>query len=104
MLSYIVLDLMHVCDLGITQYMLGNIWLEMLYQLGGSLTKSEEVLSQITVFIKHASKQLGYARPPLNKLTIGVLKGKKQTAPRLALKASDTRLECQCQITYLRRF
>ena len=92
MLPYIVLDLMHVCDLGITQYLLGNIWLEMLYQIGGSMTRADEALAQLVVFIKHASKQLGYAKPPLNKLTIGMLKGKKQKAPRLGLKASDTRL------------
>eukprot|EP00959_Pyramimonas_sp_CCMP1952_P176340 3684830-Pyramimonas_sp.AAC.1 len=39
---------------------------------------------------RHASKQLGCVRPPLNKLTIGMIKGKKQTAPCSALKASDS--------------
>eukprot|EP00959_Pyramimonas_sp_CCMP1952_P245603 5133271-Pyramimonas_sp.AAC.1 len=60
--------------------------------MGGSMSKSAETLSELTVFIKLASKQLGYSKPPVNKLTIGMLKGKKQAAPRLATKASDTRL------------
>ena len=92
-LSYIVLDLMHVCDLlGITQYLLGNILLECFFSMGGVLNKAKGTLSEIVVFVKLASKRLGYEKPPLNKLTMGMLKPEGSSKPRLKLKASDSRL------------
>ncbi len=91
-LSYIVLDLMHVCDLGITQYLLGNMLLECFFSMGGVLNKAKGALSEIVVFVKLASKRLGYEKPPLNKLTMGMLKPEGSSKPRLKLQASDSRL------------
>eukprot|EP00959_Pyramimonas_sp_CCMP1952_P210295 4400873-Pyramimonas_sp.AAC.1 len=91
-LQYIVLDVMHVCDLGITRYFNGNLCMEWFKQLGGLTTSPDPVLSEMVRFIKMASKNLGYPKPPLNRLTMGMMKPQKAKAPLLNLKASDSRL------------
>eukprot|EP00959_Pyramimonas_sp_CCMP1952_P044879 937504-Pyramimonas_sp.AAC.1 len=75
-LPYIVCDVMHVCDLGITQYLNGNIVMELFRRIGGLRTRPDETLADIAGFVKMASKSLKYSKPPLNKLTLGMIQAK----------------------------
>ena len=88
-LMQIVLDIMHVSDLGILQYFLGNVVFEMWRKLGGKFSSPKAALGLLVIFIKMGAKHLKLAKP-LNKLTVGMFKPEKKE-PRLKLKAAKTR-------------
>ena len=54
---------MHTVDLGIAQYLLGNILLEVLVKMGGSRSTPEPAISELLLLIKQMSKQLGFEDP-----------------------------------------
>ena len=58
--EFISADLMHCVCLGIVQYMLGNILLELCFgeEMNGLITKPQEVLGDMMVMLRLASKQL----------------------------------------------
>lgn len=90
--SKLVLDLMHVGCLGIVQYFLGNLFLELYFKLGGNSneTKSRQVLGEIVLMVKHCTKMAGLKKTPLNNLTLAMLRPDGKD-PRLKLKAADSR-------------
>jgi len=92
--EYISGDLMHCGDLGVLQYLLGNVIHELFLSMGGRIKTPEPILADIMILIKQASKALGRERPPLNKITYGMVA--KPNAPKLKCKAAEARglLEC----------
>ena len=73
-LSYIVVDLMHTADLGVTQYVLGNVLWEVFQEMGGSREHDKEAIRDILMLIKTASRQLKQKDPPINSLTLNMIR------------------------------
>jgi hypothetical protein len=99
LLDYVDLDVMHVVDLGILQYFLGSISLELLHSLGGKRGKDnwKHSLSQLLRLIKHSWKEVGLSVSPINDLTIGMLGGgTSKTVARIKTKAAETRGIAKC--------
>jgi hypothetical protein len=89
-LKYVTIDAMHCIDLGTAQYCLGNVLYELFIHVGGSSTKPEKALASVLFLIRLASRQVGYRFPPLNALTLGMIKSGAKP-PRLKAKAAETR-------------
>ena len=90
-LDFVQADLMHCVDLGMTQYFLANLLLEVFVFMNGLWTRPEEVLATIVLFVKTASKNLGMAKPAINRLTMNMIKAPKSTTPKLKTKAAEGR-------------
>ena len=43
----VIIDVLHVCDLGITQDLTGNILWELLVELGGTIQKSKPACAKL---------------------------------------------------------
>ena len=91
MLDNIILDWMHVMDLGVLQYCLGNSLKYLFDSLGGVISRCATTLAAMVVMIKTASKNLDFPTPPLNKLTYSMIVGKGRK-PKLRLKAAKNRM------------
>ena len=89
-LSFITIDLMHCGELGILQYLLGNVLFELFVQLGGIVTRPLEAMGSLMSLIQVASKHLQQARPPVYKLSIAQIKASGKE-PKLKTKAAETR-------------
>lgn len=72
--EFLSLDFMHVVDLGVAQYCVGNIMFELFLELGGLVTKPDLALGKLLFLLKMASKTLGNKDPPIGTLTIGMIK------------------------------
>ena len=92
--EYISADLMHCSDLGVLQYLLGSVLLELFYEMGGAVTRPEPVLGEIVLLIKKASKALQQDRPPINTLTMTMIRGR--SGPKLKTKAAEGRSLLNC--------
>ena len=89
--TMIILDLMHVSDLGICQYLLGNVIYELFKQMGGLVTNPEPVMGKLLKMIKDAAKLPELKiQAPVNKLTLSMVR-RQGTDPKLRTKASETR-------------
>ena len=89
--SMIDIDLMHCGDLGVVLYMLGNCLWEMFCELGGTIANPNEALSTLITMIKAASKVLEQDQPPVNTLTVGMMKAQGPKSPKLKCKAAEAR-------------
>ena len=69
-LEYVSIDLMHCCDLGCAQFVLGNIMWELFRHIGGIRDKPDEHIADLILLIKQSSRHLGMAVPPINALTL----------------------------------
>ena len=87
--SCIVLDWMHVCDLGISQVCLGNVLFEVFVMVGGVIGNPLEGMSNLMVMLKDAANDLGVGCP-LSKITLAQVRGEDRK-PRLKAKAAQTR-------------
>lgn len=97
--DYIDLDVIHIVDLGILQYFLGSIAMELLVCLGGKNGENEwkDALTQLLRFIQISAKEVGLSGSPLNNLTIKMLGGgTNSSVARLKTKAVETRGIAQC--------
>ena len=56
-ITYVVVDWMHTVDLGIAQYLLGNLLLELLKRMGGTRSNPQPALSEMLLLIKQMSRQ-----------------------------------------------
>ena len=99
-LKYVNADMMHCICLGILQYFLANVLLELFLFMGGLVTQPEATLAELMLFIKMASKQLGQDRPPINRLTFGMIKGDGPKQPKLKTKAAEGRRLLPSIFTY----
>ena len=85
----IVLDWMHMCDLGVAQACLGNILWEVFLRLGGLVTHEHPTMTRILNYLCDAAHDLGH-QMPISKLTLGMIRGSDQR-PKLKEKAGKTR-------------
>ena len=94
-------DLMHTADLGTIQYLLGCIIWEVLFvDMQGTESSPDDVMSQFLTFIRMASKKLGMTAPPINRLTLGMIK-KPGSPPKLKTKAAEGRRLLPCVLWVL---
>ena len=100
--EHISADLMHCSDLGVIQYVLGAVLLELFREVHGAATNPTPVLTDILLMIKQASKALKQPRPPINKLTLSMIVGK--TGPKLTTKAAEGRSLLVCVDFMLNKF
>ncbi len=84
----IVLDFMHVVDLGIAQECLGNILWEVFQLLGGTVSQAEATLARMLVLLRDVANDLEVPCP-LSKITLGMIR--QRGKPRLRAKAAKTR-------------
>ena len=98
-------DLMHVADLGINQYLLACVIWELLFvEWGGSVTEPEPVLARFLSVLRLASKQCGFKQPPINVLTMGMLRSTPHSAPKMKVKAAESRHLLKCLVWILQNF
>ncbi len=100
LLEYVEVDLMHAGDLGILQYVLGNVLFECFGELGGVLARPDQTLGELLQLLKTFSRELGQAQPPLNGLTLPMIR-KVGKPPKLKAKASETRRALPCVLRLL---
>ena len=85
----IVLDWMHMVDLGCAQACLGNILWEIFRDIGGLVTAPTAMLAKLQIWLADAAHELG-VEMPFSKLVLSMLRG-DDLRPRLKLKAAKTR-------------
>ena len=90
-MKYCTIDLMHVADLGINVYHRGCILFELFVRMGGLITNPGQTLGELTTLMKAASKAVGQDRPPLIRITWGMIRSKGASYPKLRAKASESR-------------
>ena len=88
--SYIIPDWMHVCCLGILQYLSGNVMWELFVTVGGTLKINKGALSSLLNMAKAAATDLG-VELPLNTLTMGMIRSGSNKKPKMRLKAAEGR-------------
>ena len=85
----VVLDWMHMVDLGCAQACLGNVLWELFRELGGLVTAPNAMLAKLQVWLSDAAHELG-AEMPFAKLSLSMIRG-DDLRPRLKLKAAKSR-------------
>ena len=100
LIDYVSIDLMHVFDLGCLLIVLGNATFEVFTRLGGLVTRPEECLHEVVRLIHMGSKHLHQRRPPVNNLTMGMVRGKSGN-PKLKVKAAEARHYLPCLVFVL---
>ena len=83
-------DWMHLCCLGILQYLLGNVLWELVRELGGTISNPRNTLNQLEQLMHVMSREL-HVPTPFHSLTIGMIRTKASAAPKLKLKAAEGR-------------
>ena len=86
---YCIPDFMHVCCLGILQYLNGNCMWELFIDLGGTESRWKKACGALENMSRVAAKALG-EKPPFNNLTIGMLIPTDKR-PKMKLKAAEGR-------------
>ena len=79
---------MHTGDLGIVQYLLGNVLFELFLEMGGSIASWQETCNHLNMFIKQCARQVDLERPPVNALTLSMIR--KGTKRKLRAKAAES--------------
>ena len=85
----IVLDWMHMCDLGVAQACIGNILWEVFLRLGGQISQENPTMTRIMNYLADAAHDMGCPMP-FSRLTLGMIRG-SDLRPRLKAKAAKTR-------------
>ena len=83
-------DWMHTVDLGVTLVVLGNIFLDFFYHLGGTHREPKQALGLLMSMIKVASKAKD-TEPPIWDLTMGMIASSASEYPVMKLKAGEAR-------------
>ena len=87
--EYIVLDWMHMVDLGCAQFCVGNILMEVFHTLGGRVTDPAPTLARICNYLNDAANGLDTTLP-FSRLTLSMLRSEKGV-PVFKGKAANTR-------------
>ena len=105
MLEYIQGDLMHASDLGLLPIMLGSvIWEVFIHHCHGTLKRPNEPLAYIMTLIKQASKALHRKSPPMNKITLKMVRVSSKAVILLKSKAAEARGMITCMHFVLEHF
>ena len=102
-LEYVSGDLMHTADLGITQYLIANVWFELFKQIGGLVTKPQPAMAHLTKLMKVASAMIEQDRSPVARLTFAQIRAQGES-PKLKCKAAETRHLLPVLLHMLRHF
>ena len=84
------------------QYLLASAFWGLFYKMGGKTTKPLATLADLIVMTKAAAKAKGFARAPINKLTLEMFKGKKNC--KMKTKAAEGRELLKCVVFILKEF
>ena len=88
---HVDIDLMHCGDLlGICLYLEGSILYELFEEMEGVYTRAAEKLSELQKLIKCEAKAVGQDRPPVNTLTMPMLRASGKS-PKAKFKAAESR-------------
>ena len=82
---------MHSSCLGVLPYLLGCVLYELFKEMYGVLSRPESTLTDIMHMIRTAAKAIGHDRPPINTLTMLMIRGKASRGPKLKVKAAEAR-------------
>ena len=72
--------------------------------LGGLITRPGAILGDMIVLIKAASKQIKQTRPPINTLTLEMIRTKTTLKPKCKTKAAEGRHLLPCVLHMLKMF
>ena len=89
-ISFYVPDFLHVCDLGISQYLVGNICWDLFKQLHGTRRKHKEATSILGNMALLVAKSIGI-QAPFNFLSINMIRSQGKKKPAMRLKAAEGR-------------
>lgn len=89
-IHYCIGDLMHISCLGILQYLLGNILVELFKDLHGVYTNSQYACGQLENMMRLVAKDMG-VDPPFHTLTLPMFYNVSKGKPKLKLKAAEGR-------------
>ena len=101
--SFITIDVMHCIDLGILQYLLGNVLYEIFIEMGGRITRPGETIADIMILIKKSNRDIGQAAPPINLMSFPMIKADKKE-PKLKLKGSEGRNLLPCIVHMCQKY
>ena len=87
-IAYATIDLLHCGCLGVVAYLIGNVLFELLQHIGERITLPLKEMDENSRMIKAASKAMGQVRPPVNYLTLQMIKHSGRS-PTLRAKGSD---------------
>ena len=102
-IEHFSVDLMHTGDLGILLYLFANVFFEIFIAIGGLLSKPGPALADIRLMILSASKAVGQARPPINRLTLSMFYSPGNTL-KMKIKAAESRYMLPCVLHILEHF
>ena len=83
-------DWMHVCDLGILQSVTGSVFWELFKLLGGSYSSPKGACAKLLNMVKVQARALEI-EPPINALTVYMIRVTMKKKPRMRLKAAEGR-------------
>ena len=87
---------------GILQYCLGCVLWELAFkEMKGLISKPDNVLSQLVIYIRLASRSFGQESPPINKLTIGMIAKSGAHPPCLKTKGAEGHRLLPCVVWLL---
>ena len=89
-LSFVKPDWMHVVDLGILGYLLGDILWELFVALGGVHSRGKQACSKLENLLVMCAARLGMDRP-IHSLTVLMIRGSATAKPRMRVKAAEAR-------------
>ena len=89
-LSYVRPDWMHVCCLGILQYLSGNCLWELFKALGGTFRSPHSACSKLEHMIDMCSRHLGMERP-FTTLYVTMFRSAASDKPKFKAKAAENR-------------
>ena len=88
-IACIAADLMHAGDLGVVQYLLGNVLFDIFRELGGTEDNFTMALAHINFLMLICSRALEMALP-VTEITMGMIRA-KGSKPKLKVKAAEGR-------------
>ena len=88
--AYITVDVMHAGCLGALPAALGNTYWELFRKFGGTIASPDEALGDLLTLIRQAGKAAHLDNPPINNLTMGMIKNSGKP-PKMKTKAAESR-------------
>ena len=69
---------MHCSDLGVLQYVAGSVvWELFIHYFKGVIKRPQRALADMMIMVKLAAKSLGMKKPPLNRITLSMVRATK---------------------------
>ena len=94
--KYNTVDLMHSSDLGILLYLLGNVLFEVFREMGGLITRPDDVVNEMCLMLRQASKSIKQDQVPIRRISFAQVRKNAQSGPKLKVKAAEARILLPC--------